>query len=170
VFGSVDPANDPDWTPNSTTTATVLSGPSVIETMLDNCAWMGQQPTNGPTTRALFSRLKAIMGQGLTYQAKEDGSATMGLDTVSMRGGLNGKVCKIYWDDDIPSGAMPLFDLDVTHLKKSTLHFMDTKSPVMPDSGLNIIVAEVGYVLSSFIFSSELRRVHGGWYNGALSA
>jgi hypothetical protein len=163
TYGGVNPANDTDWVSQATTAATTLSGPSIVETMIDNSSWLGEQPTHIPTTRTLFSRCKAIWGQGLTYEAKEDGEATYGLEKISIRGGLNGKVAKIYWDDDMPVSNMWAIDMDVTHVKKSTLHFMDTKDPIMPESGLNIIVAEVGYVLSSYITGSELRRVHGGW-------
>jgi hypothetical protein len=163
TYGGVVPGTDTDWVSQATTIATTLSGPSIVETMIDNCSWLGEQPTHIPTTRTLFSRCKAIWGQGLTYEAKENGEATYGLEKIAIRGGLNGKIAKIYWDDDMPSGNMWAIDLDVVHVKKSTLHFMDTKDPIMPESGLNIIVAEVGYVLSSYITGSEIRRVHGGW-------
>ena len=164
VYGGVDPAVDTDWASQGTTVATTLSGPSVIETMIDNASWLGEQPTIAPTTRALYSRCKAIWGQGLTYTVPQSNTeATYGLEKIHIRGGLNGKVVEIYWDDDMPASNMWLIDENVVHLKKSTLHFLDTKDPVMPESGLSVIVAEVGYILSSYITGAELRRVHGGW-------
>src|SRR6185369_16521502 len=39
TFGGVVPADDTDWVPQTTTSATVLSGPSVIETMLNAASW-----------------------------------------------------------------------------------------------------------------------------------
>ena len=167
VYGGVDPAVDTDWASQATSSATVLSGPSIVETMIDNTAWLGNQANLLPTTRALFSRAKAIWGQGLTYTVKEGNKdATFGLEKIYIQGGLNGKPGEIYWDDDVVTGAMLALCEDVIHIKKSTLHFMDTKDPVMPESGLNVIVAEVGYILSSYITGAELRRVHGGWYGG----
>lgn len=167
TYGGVVPATDSDWTPQSTTAATVLSGPSIVETMIDNTAWLGEQANLFPTTRALYSRCKAIWGQGLTYQVNQDNKeATYGLEKIHIRGGLNGKVGEIYWDDDVVSATMYALCENVIHLKKSTLHFMDTKDPTMPESGLSVIVAEVGYILSSYITGSELRRVHGGWLGG----
>jgi hypothetical protein len=166
LYGGVDATVDTDWVPQTTSNLTTLSGPSILETMIDNTAWLGEQSDLIPTTRSLFSRCKAIWGQGLTYTVDQKNTeATYGLEKIYIRGGLNGKVAKIYWDDDMPSANMWTLCENVIHLKKSSLHFMDTKDPVMPESGLQVIVAEVGYVLSSYITGSELRRVHGGWTN-----
>ncbi len=172
TYGGVVPGTDGDWVPQTITAGATLSGPSIVETMMDNCSWMGKKPTIGPTTRSLFSRCKAIWGAGLTYEIeaeeKGDREATMGIDKIYIKGGLGGGKTEIYFDDDIPASNLWLICDEVVHVKQSSLHFMDTHDPERPESGLDIIVAEVGYVLSSYITGAELRRVHGGWT--ALSA
>jgi hypothetical protein len=165
VFGGVDPANDPDWTPQTSTSATTLSGPSIVETMIDNASWLSNKPTIGPTTRTLFSRCKAIWGQGLTYEAKDNGQATYGLEKIFIRGGLGGGTVELYWDDYMPANNMWLIDDTVVHVKQHSSRFMEVHNPERPQSGLDIIMSEVGYVFSALIFGAELRRTSGGWTN-----
>jgi len=163
TFGGVNPSNDPDWATQTQTAATILSGPGVVETMLDSTSWLDNKATIGPTTLALMSRCKTIWGQGLNYDAKDNGEATYGLEKIFIRGGLGGGVLEIYRDDDMPANNFWLIDDKNYFVKQSTLHFMDVHDPTRPESGLDILVDEVGYVLSSYITGSHLRRTSGGW-------
>src|SRR6185369_8269703 len=157
--------DDTDWVPQTTTSATVLSGPSVIETMLNAASWMGDAPSAGPTTRALFSRCSAIFGAGLTYDAKDSGEATYGLKTLNVRGAKATKNCEIYWDDDMPASNLWLLDMDNIHLYQSSVEFMKTVMPGEVNSGLNLYNIQNGGVFSSYLIGSTLRRKIGGWTN-----
>lgn len=166
TYGGVDPSQDTDWTPQTTTAATVLSGPSIIETMINSASWMGDAPTIGPTTRTLFSRISAIMGAGLTYMNKasgDNGAATYGLDTLMVRGAKSNGPVEIYWDDDMPASNFWLIDLNNVHLYQSSLEFMKVVMPGEVNSGLNLYSIENGGVFSAYITGSTLRRTTGGW-------
>ena len=163
TFGGIDPAVDTDWTPQTSTAATVLSGPSIVETMINQASWMGDSPTVGPTTRALFSRCAAIWGQGQTYIAKDSGDQTYGMNKVMIRGAKAGKPVEIYWDDDMPASNLWLVDLANVHLYQSSVQFMMTRMPGDVDSGLNLYDLKNGGVFSAYIFGSTLRRTTGGW-------
>ena len=163
TYGGVDPAVDTDWTPQTSTAATVLSGPSIIETMLNQSTWMGDSPSATPTTRALYSRCSAIFGAGLTYIAKDSGKQTYGLNSLQVRGGLASKNADIYWDDDMPASNMWMLDIDNIDFKQSSVEFMKTRMPGDVDSGLNLYSLQNGGVFSAYITGSTLRRTTGGW-------
>jgi hypothetical protein len=163
VFGGVDPAVDSDWTPQTSTSATVLSGPSVVQTMLDNATWLGDSPNLGPTTRALFDRCAAIWGSSLTYIAKDDGEQTLGMKKIYVRGGKAKKNLEIYWDDDMPASNLWLLDEANIKLIQSSVEFMKVQTPDIVNSGLNLYAIKNGGVFSAYIVAAELRRTQGGW-------
>ena len=163
TYGGVVPADDADWTPQTSTSATVLSGPSLVETMLNTCTWLGDSPDLAPTSRTLYSRCSAIFGAGLTYIAKNDGSATYGLNDLKIRGGKASKPLSIYWDDDIPSNDFWMLDSKNISLKKSSVEFMKVLQPAEVNSALNQYAIQNGGVFSAYLTGATLRRTMGGW-------
>jgi hypothetical protein len=163
VWGGVDPANDADFDTHATTSATVLSGPSVIETMIDNSNWMGNQPTDGPTTRPIFSKCKQIFQSGLTIIKKDGEDVTMGIPGINVLAGKSGKPVPIYWDDTVASYSLLLPDLDHFGLKKHSQYFLHIQDLERPQSGLDVNVSKVGFVLSSCIVYGGPRRTSAGF-------
>ena len=168
TYGAVVPGTDTDWVSKTTTAATVLSGTSLLESMINTCSFDGKSPDIGPTTLALFNRVAAIYGQGLTYMASANGEQTMGMSKLMVRGAKSRKPLEIYWDYDIPASNLWFLNSSDIHLIKSSVCFMQVRNPQIVDSGLNVYKIENGCVTSSYITGAETRRLHGGW--SALSA
>ncbi len=165
TYGTVVPGTDADWTPKTETSATVLSGSSIIESMINKCSFDGKTPTLGPTTRDLFNRCAAIYGQGLTYNAAANGEQTLGMSKMFVRGGKSGKPLEIYWDDDIAASSFYVLNEGDIHLIKSSVCFRETRNPDLVNSALNQYTIKNGMVISSYITGAETRRLHGGWTN-----
>ena len=156
TFGGVSPSNDADWVSKTVTAASILSGPSMLQNAWQACLWNSHRPDLIPTTQVLFSRCANMFEQTIHYQDTGK-SINRGIDAINYKG------ASLYMDRDLADDQLWMLCSDVLHLKQSTLAFMKMKTPDEPTAGTDIHLSNVGYILSSFIFGADERRVAGGY-------
>lgn len=157
AYGGVDPADDADWAGNAVSTATVLTGPSVLNDAYVLCLHKNRKPKWMPTTATLFAKCQNIFGMGIQTMNKDNGAYKFGVKSMDFMYG------DIYLDRDITSGDFYMLEPDVIDLKQSTKFWMKKKAPVEPTDGTNIHLSTIGYIQSSFILGATERRPHGGY-------
>ena len=157
TWGTVVPADDVDWVPNTVTASTVYSGPSVLNDAYVLCLHKGAKPKWMPTGPTLWAKSQNIFGMGIQTQNKEGGNYKFGIKSLDFMYG------EIYLDRDMPSSDLWMLNPDTIKLNQSTKFWMKYKAPVEPTAGTDIHLSNVGYILSSFILGSTSRRDQGGY-------
>jgi len=155
TFGGVVPGTDTDWVSKAVSSQLYLSGPSVMQNLFQACLWNNRKPDAIPTTEVLFSRCANMFEQTLHYQ-QTGAKVERGIDTIRFKG------AEVYMDRDLADYQMWMLNMEVLHLFQSSQFFLKTKTPEEPTAGTDIHLSEVGYILSSFIFGADERRVAGG--------